>query len=162
MKAESVHAALLLLVIAGLGLAVYATLETYIPAFQGVCSVSPFFSCSRVVASGDTGTLGVPDWLIGVGGFLVLLGLEVPLFRTWRRDLLTGVVVVSGLGLAVSAYLGYVELGVIHALCPICFTSYVVDGLVFLLSLWLFVEGRSRPQTDTDDDEPRRGEPSDR
>ena len=84
---------------------------------------------------------------IGIAGFVVLLGLEIPLFRTWRRDLLTGVLAVSGLGLVVAVYLGYVELDIIHALCPICFSTYVVDGLVFLLSLWLFLAGRAKPGT---------------
>ena len=35
MKAESVHAALLLMVVVGLGLAVFATLETYNPPAPG-------------------------------------------------------------------------------------------------------------------------------
>jgi uncharacterized membrane protein len=152
MKAESVHAALLLLVIAGLGLATFATLESSIPALQNSCSVSAFFSCHAVDTSGHTMIAWVPDWSIGLGGFLVLLALEIPLFRTWRRDLLTGVVAVSGLGLLVSVYLGYVELDVIHALCPICFSTYVVDGLVFLLSLWLFWTGRSKPGAAPDED----------
>lgn len=147
MKAESVHAALLLLVIAGLGLATFAALETVIPALQNSCSVSQFFSCHAVDASGHTTILMVQDWAIGIAGFVVLLALEIPLFRTWRRDLLTGVLAVSGLGVVVAVYLGYVELDIIHALCPICFSTYVVDGLVFLLSLWLFLAGRTKPGT---------------
>ncbi|MFI5415390.1 MAG: vitamin K epoxide reductase family protein [Candidatus Lutacidiplasmatales archaeon] len=154
MKAESVHAALLLFVVAGLGLSVFATLETYIPALQNVCSVSPFFSCSAVDRSNHTTTLGVPDWAIGVAGFVVLLVLDIPLYLTWRRDLLQAVVVVSGLGLAASAYFAYVELAIIHAVCPVCFSTYVADAVVFLLSLWGF---RSSRPTD-DGEEPERSE----
>ena len=154
MKAESVHAALLLLVIVGLGLAVFATLETYIPALQNSCQVSAVVSCSKVDTSGHTTTLEIPDWSIGVGGFVVLLGLEIPLYRTWRRDLLTGILVVSGLGIVVSVYLAYVELDVIHALCPVCFSTYLTNGFVFLLSLWLFLAGRaSGPSADGEADD---------
>ncbi|MFI5412995.1 MAG: vitamin K epoxide reductase family protein [Candidatus Lutacidiplasmatales archaeon] len=153
MRAESAHAALLLMIIAGLGLAVFATLETYIPALQSACSVNPFLSCSKVDTSGHTTTFGIPDWSVGVGGFLFLLALDIPLYRTWRRDLLTGVVVVSFLGLVTSAYFAYVELAIIHALCPVCFSTYVADGLVFVLALWLFLAGRGsdRPARDSDD-----------
>ncbi|MCI4324974.1 MAG: vitamin K epoxide reductase family protein [Thermoplasmata archaeon] len=148
MKAESVHAALLLMVVVGLGLAVFATLETYIPPLQGACSVNPFISCSKVDTSNHTSTLGIPDWSIGVAGFVVLLGLEIPLYRTWRRDLLTGVLAVSGLGIVAAVYLGYVELDVIHALCPVCFSTYVADTIVFLLSLWLFWSSRGAASGD--------------
>jgi uncharacterized membrane protein len=153
MKAESVHAALLLFVIAGLGLSAFATAETLMPSLQTGCSISPFLSCSAVDRSGHTTTLGVPDWAIGLGGFVVLLALEIPLYLTWRRDLLTGVVVVSGLGLVVSAYLGYVELAVIHALCPVCFSTYLADAAVFGLSLWLLVSSRPT-QVDEPTDRP--------
>ena len=77
-----------------------------------------------------------------------MLGLEIPLYRTWRRDFLTGVLVVSGLGLVAAVYLGYVELDVIHALCPVCFSTYVADTIVFLLSLWLFWSSRGAASGD--------------
>jgi uncharacterized membrane protein len=154
MKAETAHAAVLLFVVAGLGLAVFATLETYYPPLQTACSVSAFFSCSKVDTSGHTTLLGIPDWAIGVGGFVVLLGLDIPLYRTWRRDLLKGVVAVSALGLVVSAYLAYVELAVIQALCPICFSTYVADALVFGLSFWLLRSGRGSEE----DEGPTAGE----
>ena len=159
MKAQSVHAALLLLVIVGLGLALFASVETYIPSLRSACSVSVFFSCSKVDSSNHTTTLNVPDWSIGVAGFVVLLGIEIPLYRTWRRDLLTALVVVSGLGVAISVYLAYVELDVIHALCPVCFSTYVANGLVFLLALYLFLAGRGSAApadstADADDAEP--------
>jgi uncharacterized membrane protein len=148
MRAESVHAALLLVIVAGLGLSAFATYETFFPAAASVCSPTPLISCSKVDQSGHTTTLGVPDWLIGLGGFVALLALEIPLYATWRRDLLTAVVALSGIGLAVAAYLAYVELAVIHALCPVCFSTYAVDGIAFALSLWLFLSSRGAATAD--------------
>jgi uncharacterized membrane protein len=148
MRAESAHAALLVVIVAGLALAGFATYETFVPAAAGICSINQFVSCSAVDKSGHTSTLGVPDWAVGLGGFLVLLGLDVPLYRTWRRDLLKAVVVVSGLGLVASAYFAYVELAVIGALCPVCFSTYVADAAAFALSFWLLRSSSSASDAD--------------
>jgi uncharacterized membrane protein len=151
MRAESVHAALLVLVVAGLGLSCFATYETLNPSVAQVCSPTHYISCSAVDGSGHTMTLGVPDWLIGVAGFVLLLAIDVPLYLTWRRELLTGLVAVSGLGLAVAVYLAVIELTVINALCPVCFSTYVVVGLVFLLSLRLFLSSRGADSEDVEE-----------
>lgn len=161
MRAESVHAALLMVVIIGLGLAVFAALESVIPALQGVCTVSLFFSCSRVDSSAYTTTLGVQDYFIGIAGFLILLGLAIPLFRTWRRDLLKAVVGFSAVGLAIAAYFAYVELAVIHAFCLVCFSTYVADAAVLGLSLWLLRSSASAPD-DSEEDQAGSRDDSDR
>ena len=89
---------------------------------------------------------------IGVGGFVrASRPRHSVVTRSWRRDLLQGVVAVSGIGLVVAVYLGYVELAVIHALCPVCFSTYLMDGVVFLLSLWLLLSGRGADANDEDD-----------
>ncbi|MCI4320591.1 MAG: vitamin K epoxide reductase family protein [Thermoplasmata archaeon] len=150
MRAETVHAALLVLIVAGLGLSAFAAYETVYPAAAGICSISPFFSCSKVDQSGHTTTLNVADWKIGIAGFVALLAVDVPLYITWRRDLLQGLVALSGIGVGVSLYLGYVELAVIHALCPVCFSTYLVNAVVFLLSLWLLLSSRGADEKDED------------
>jgi uncharacterized membrane protein len=137
MRAESVHAALLIVVIAGLGLAVFSAIESLDPAFQGVCSFSVFFSCAAVDSSGHTTTFGVQDYAIGIAGFVLLLAVDIPLFRTWRRDLLKAMVGLSALGLGIAAYFAYVELAIIHAFCFVCFSTYVADAVVLILSLLL-------------------------
>jgi uncharacterized membrane protein len=154
MRAETVHAALLVVLVVGLGLSAYAAYETFNVAAQGYCSVSKFLSCSAVDESGHTSTLGVPDWLIGVAGFVALVALDIPLYVTWRRDLLQGVVALSALGIVVALYLGYVELAIIHALCPVCFSTYLVDAIAFLLSLWLLLSSRGTGEKDDETPEP--------
>jgi uncharacterized membrane protein len=153
MRAETAHAVLLLVVIAGLGLAVFATAETFDLGLRSACSVNPYISCSKVDSSGHTTVGIVPDWAIGVAGFVVLLVLELPLYATWRRDLLAGLVIVSGLGVIASLYFGYVELVVISALCPVCFSTYLANAVVFLLGTWLFLKGRTT-ESGANDDEP--------
>ena len=150
MRAESLHAALLIVVIAGLGLSLYATYETFTPSAQAGCTINSKISCATVDQSGHTTTFGIPDWAIGVAGFALLLVLDVALYATWRPELLKAVVLVSGLGLVAAAYLLYVEVVVIGGLCPVCFSTYVVDGAAFGLSLQLW---RLSARADASDDD---------
>ena len=150
MRAESLHAALLIVVIAGLGLSLYATYETLYPAAQSGCSISSTVSCAKIDQSGHTTTLDIPDYAIGIAGFALLLVLDIALYATWRPDLLKAVVLVSGLGLVAAAYLLYVEVVVIGGLCPVCFSTYVMDGAAFGLSVQLW---RMAARADASDDD---------
>jgi len=137
MRSETLHAILPLAIIAGLGFSLYAAAETLDPALRSICSVSPFLSCGKVAESKFTTTLGIPDYLWGIGGFVVLFGLDVQVYRLGRGrwlDVLTGV---SGLGVAFSAYFAWVELGEIGAFCLVCFASYLCNAAVLVTALWL-------------------------
>jgi len=137
MRAESVHAALLIVIIAGLGLAGFAAFESVYPPAQGFCSVNSYISCAKVVSSNHTTIGPVPDYAIGIAGFLLLLVVDIPLYLTWRPDLLKALVGLSALGVAVSVYFAYVELAIIQALCLVCFSTYLANGAVLALSLYL-------------------------
>jgi len=136
--AKVLHRLLLFFILLGLAFSLYATLETLDPALQATCSVSSFVSCQAVDSSGHTFTGPVPDWLIGVGGFVLLLALDIPLLRTFKSSWLKAVLAVSGLGVLVAIYFGAIELTVIHALCPICLGAYLSGVGAFLVSLALF------------------------
>jgi uncharacterized membrane protein len=94
--------------------------------------------CETVQTSEYSDFLGMPVALYGVAGFVSMLvvGL-VGLQPRWleRREptiLLTGF---SGLGVAFSAYLTYLEASVIHAWCQWCVASATIVTLVFAISL---------------------------
>jgi uncharacterized membrane protein len=141
-RAESLHAIILLAAVVGLGLAGFAYAETVVKALQQTCSVSVFFSCSKVDQSGQTTLLGVPDWAVGVGGFLLMLAIDIPLYRSWSPVLLRALVAVSALGVAVSAYLAYVELFRIDALCPVCLSAYLANLVIFTAAVALLWKSR--------------------
>jgi uncharacterized membrane protein len=143
-RAESLHAIILLGAVVGVCLAGFAYAESVDKALQQDCSVSVFFSCSKVDQSGQTTTLGVPDWAIGVGGFLLLLAIDIPLYISWRHPLLWSLTVVSGVGVGVSAYLAYIELFRIDALCPVCLSAYIANFIVFASGLTLSWKSRER------------------
>ncbi len=135
--ARVLHRMLLLFILVGLAFSLYATFEVLDPSLQGTCSVNSFVSCSAVDQSGYTHLGPFPDWSVGVAGFVLLLALDIPLFLTFRPAWLYGVLGLSLVGVAVSAYLAYLELGVIHALCPICLGAYISNLLVLGTALWL-------------------------
>ncbi|HEY6238413.1 MAG TPA: vitamin K epoxide reductase family protein [Thermoplasmata archaeon] len=154
MRAETTHAVILLAIVAGLGFALFAAYETVFPAAEGFCSVSPFFSCAAVDQSSHTTTLGVQDWAWGIAGFALLLALDVPLYRTWKRSWLVALTLASLAGALFSVYLAYVELGIIGALCPVCLGAYLCNAVVLGFALVLVRKARGSkdraPPTDAE------------
>ena len=141
--ARTLHRALLLAIVAGLAFSLYATFEVLDPALQHTCSITGYFSCQAVDQSGFTHLGPVPDWSVGLGGFLLLLGLDLPLLATYDRRLLHAVVAVAAAGAAVAVGLAYVELEIIRAFCPICLGAYLSDAAVLLIAVAL-VRARGR------------------
>jgi uncharacterized membrane protein len=72
---------------------------------------------------------GIPVSVIGLAGYLLLLGLALTALRTngsaQRRILLVSLVLSLG-GVGFSAYLTYLEIYVIEALCAWCIASAVI------------------------------------
>jgi uncharacterized membrane protein len=135
--AKVVHRLLLLLILIGLAFSLYATLETLDPALQATCTVNSYLSCQAVDSSSFTHTGPIPDWAIGVGGFLLLLLLDLALLRTYEARWLNAVTVVAALGVVTAIYLGSIELFLIKAICPICLGAYLSGVAVLLVAIWL-------------------------
>jgi uncharacterized membrane protein len=95
-------------------------------------------ACELVQSSRWSRFLGIEVSLIGVLGYVVLLGIGIAgiqpgnLKLTWPDRAL---VLLSGLALAFSLYLTYLELFVIQAICRWCVTSAVIVLGVFLSSV---------------------------
>jgi uncharacterized membrane protein len=137
MRAETVHAVLLMGILVGLAFSVFAAYETLNPSIEGVCSVNSYISCQKIDTSGHTSTLGIPDYLWGVGGFLLLLLLDIPLYRTWKRQWLLPVTALSLVGALFSIYFGYIELVVIQGLCLVCLSAYLCNVVVLACAAYL-------------------------
>jgi uncharacterized membrane protein len=93
--------------------------------------------CSVVNSSSYSEVSGIPVALIGVGGYLVILALLLFEKRT-NFLILNGTMLVFGLslvGFLFTLYLIYVELALIHALCPFCVTSQITMTILFILSV---------------------------
>jgi uncharacterized membrane protein len=137
MRSETLHAILPLAIVAGLAFSVFAAAESLDPALQGVCSISSFVSCHKIDVSHYTTTLGIPDYDLGIAGFVVLFALDIQVYRLGRGRWLDALTVVSVIGLGFSVYLAYLELVKIGALCLICFGAYLSNVATLATAAWL-------------------------
>lgn len=133
--ARVLHRLLFAFILVGLGLSLYATAESLVPSLQSTCTVNAFLSCEAVQQSGLTSLGPIPDWAIGVGGFVLLLVLDLFLLRSYEARWLLAVVGLAAVGLGVTAVLAYIELALIHALCLVCLGTYLADGGAFVTGL---------------------------
>jgi len=113
----------------------------------GSLACSRWAQCDTVNNSVYAKISGVPVAFIGLAGYLVLLGLAVAALQTWgptHRRLLTISFILALGGVGFSAYLTYLELFVIEAICVWCVASAIVILLLAIvggMNLW-----RASPQ----------------
>lgn len=94
--------------------------------------------CETVQLSEYAQVLGIPVAFLGLLGYLALLVLSlVGIQPRWadRWEPSAGLVAVSGVGVAYSAYLTYLEAEVIHAWCQWCVVSAVLITVIFAVAL---------------------------
>jgi uncharacterized membrane protein len=93
--------------------------------------------CAVVNNSRFAEIYGVPVAVVGVAGYATILA-ELLLSRRSQFLQANETMITFGLALAgflFTVYLIYVELALIHALCPFCITSQVSMTLLFALSV---------------------------
>jgi uncharacterized membrane protein len=148
MRTRSIWTYLYLTAGFGLLVAIYAGIETLDPSLRSSCTVSSYFSCSAVDASQYTTTLGIPDAAIGITGFIVILGVAAFAERH-TADLRSfyALLFVTTAGVAVAAYFAYVEVALIHALCPVCTTAYIFSVLVWIGAIALTMRMRGEAKS---------------
>jgi uncharacterized membrane protein len=100
--------------------------------------------CDRVRQSIYSEVLGMPVALLGVLGYLLILGTLI-LEETNSEWAAAAPLLVFGLtlvGVLYSAYLTYLELFVILAICPYCVTSAVVMVALFGLATYRLLQAQ--------------------
>lgn len=94
--------------------------------------------CETVNTSPYAEVSGIPVALLGLGMYLALFALSVYGRRAGPAmppTVALGVFGISLAGVLYSAYLTYIELAVLHAICPWCVTSAVLITLILGVSL---------------------------
>ena len=92
--------------------------------------------CETVQTSPFSRFLGLEVALYGVVGYLVLLVLSMDTLRRPAAAISSRLLVIlSGVGLAFTIYLTYLELFVIKAICRWCVGSAVIITLIFIVAL---------------------------
>jgi uncharacterized membrane protein len=126
---------LIVLTVIGLGIASYLTYVHY-AGIKPACTAGE--SCTKVQTSIYSHLAGVPVALIGLLGYIAILGsLLVPESETSRF----ATVAMTLVGFGFSAYLTYRELFSIHAICEWCATSAGIMTILVCLSVWRFLRG---------------------
>ena len=115
--------------VAGVGVSAYLTLVHYDNSVL-VCGVG---DCQTVQSSRYSEIAGIPIAILGLGMYLALLGLTI---ARWRRPGLAETLVVATFGIALagviySAYLTYLEIAVIKAICQWCVISALLTLGIF-------------------------------
>ena len=131
----------------GLGIVVAGYLVT--KRFTGgSLACTRWAQCDVVNNSVYSQIYGVPISVIGLAGYLLLLALTLAALRTAgrsRRQILLLSFVLSLAGVAFSAYLTYLEIYVIEALCAWCVAS---AAIITLLAIVTVVSLRLAPPRD--------------
>lgn len=131
--ARRVRIAMIVLATMGLGLAVYLTYVHY-SGTPPACTAGE--SCLKVQTSVYSELAGVPVALIGLIGYVAILGsLLAP--ESERSRFATAGLTLGGFGF--SAYLTYRELFSIHAICEWCVSSAGVMTVLMCLAAWRFL-----------------------
>lgn len=122
--------------LAGLGL-IDAAYLTWVKLTGSLVACSNVGNCEVVNTSRFADIRGIPIALLGAGAYLaiiVLLGLE--LRRPAAAEMIRmGVFGLSLVGTLYSGYLTYVELEILHAICPYCLASAIIMILLLLVSI---------------------------
>jgi uncharacterized membrane protein len=124
-----------LLALTGLFVALYLTLYKTGAIGEITCSLG---SCETVNTSRWSTLLGLPVAAWGLGFYIVTLIVAIVATQDrWADDRAPSVVLaaLSGWGVLFSAWLTYLELFVIHAVCMWCIISAIIVTLIFITSL---------------------------
>lgn len=138
---------------AGIGiiLSIFSGLELVFTSLTQLCSFSGFFSCAAVSQSSYSYFLYLPDWLWGLGGFIIFIALAAlaeryPYDPRWAWALLG----MTSIGAVLTFYFLYIQLAVIGAFCIICTSSYVMGWICWFGAMGLVDRTHEREPTDSD------------
>ena len=109
----------------------------------------PIGDCESVNSSKYSEIAGIPIAFLGVAAYLVIL---VVLFLEARSDFwkVNSPLLVFGIsltGVLYSAYLTYLEIAVIRAICPYCVVSAIVLVILLMLSVQRMLHSQGEPSS---------------
>jgi uncharacterized membrane protein len=119
----STRAAAIAVTVAGLAISIYLTVVHYTGG-EPVCAIAE--GCATVQKSSYAEFLGVPVALLGLLGYAAILGSLIKDTEATRS--LTALLAISGL--AFSAWLTYVEIWELEAICIWCVASAICMALL--------------------------------
>ncbi len=117
----------------GIGVASYL-LTVHWGWWQAVCL--GVGNCEAVNTSRYSEFLGIPVALMGGLSYVSLFVLSLAALRDYYPYYARlGQFLLAAIGVAFSAYLTYIELGVLHEICPWCVLSAIIITIIAVLSV---------------------------
>jgi uncharacterized membrane protein len=140
------------LAVLGLGVATYLTVVHYVGFSALACTGGGAHSSCQTVQSSEWSKLaGVPVALLGLIGYVAILGSLLVRDREETRLATLGL---TTIGFGFSAYLTYREAASIHAYCEWCLSSAVILTILFGCAIARFVIGSPSEPVPAGDVEP--------
>ena len=117
---------------------------TWIKLANATASCAGIGDCDAVNSSPYAEFAGIPIALFGAGAYLVMLLL---LLLENKSEFIAdngpmGVLLISLAGVLYSIYLTYVEIAILHAICPYCVVSAVVITVILIVAVMRYLRGR--------------------
>ncbi len=128
------------LTIGGLGVSAYLMWGYTVPGASLSCGASS--GCDTVKNSVYANLAGIPLPILGLVSYLALLvlltfqGYSAVSSRGWSPYVALAIFGISLIGVLYSAYLTYIELYVIYAICRWCVASAIIMVVIFVLSIF--------------------------
>jgi uncharacterized membrane protein len=141
MSARALRITLIVLAAIGIALTAYLTYVHY--AGIKVACVQGHDECEAVQTSTYSKLVGVPVALMGLIGYIAILG--TLLLRETETTRLATLALAFG-GFAFSCYLTYREVFSLEKICEWCVSSAILLTVLMCLSLWRFLRGDQTPR----------------
>ena len=143
-KESHILIGVLVLSMAGMGLATYLVANHYQFVDVEFCSINSTFDCKEVnngpYSYIDLAGFRLPWSVIGLAGFVAVFALAY--FRLYYPQIDSNdrffplLVLFSIIGVIFVVYLNYVELAVIHKICLLCVASHALIIIIMILVVW--------------------------
>ena len=133
-KKKSIRWISVILVIVGLCDSIYLAWLKFADATAACANIG---DCESVNSSPYAEVAGIPIALFGAGAYFIMLLLLIlePRTEFWGANAPLGLFGISLVGVLYSAYLTYVEIAKLHAICPNCVLSAVVLVILLVISI---------------------------
>jgi uncharacterized membrane protein len=137
---EKLSAAYLIIAGAGIGLALYVAYD-YLTQHFTSCYINSFVNCGRVYASGHTSLFGIQFWETGLVWFPLAFAIGLVTSRQAKTLVNSEILLpLLMLGNVFTLYLWYLELAVIHEVCPLCVGLYALNYALTAIVLYPIIK----------------------
>jgi uncharacterized membrane protein len=132
----------IIVALGGVGVAIYQNWEYATLNFTS-CSLNSAFSCSTVAAWAKShflaiGSTSIPySTILPVSGliwFILSIVVAILAFRSYSEVILVPFLMIGDI---FTIYLWYLELDVIHSICPVCLSLYLVSYALTGIAAWI-------------------------